>query len=337
MKAYILKGINNLCYEDCDLPSLKNGWALVKVKASGICSSDVPRIYYKGTYHFPTIPGHEFSGIVVKVASDDDGGWLNKRVGVFPLIPCKTCEQCASKHYEMCSNYNYLGSRCDGGFAEYVAVPVWNLIELPDNVSFEEGAMLEPLAVALHCINQADIKSSNKVAVVGSGMIAFASAQWAKIKGAENVCVIGRSDKKKIFAEKLSINYKTIHQAESDQYDIVVEAVGSNSSLLSSISLVRAGGKLVLMGNPEGDMQLPQNIYWRILRKQLHLIGTWNSSYDGANKSEWIDVKEAMANKLINSKLLITQRFKQDGLLNGLDIIKNNTVPYCKVMVDWNE
>ena len=116
MKAYNLHGINDLRYENVDNPELNKEWALVKVKASGICSSDIPRIFTKGTYHFPTIPGHEFSGIVEQVNSSRKE-LIGKRVSVFPLIPCKKCTQCKLGHYEMCESYDYIGSRRDGGFA----------------------------------------------------------------------------------------------------------------------------------------------------------------------------------------------------------------------------
>ena len=111
MKAYRLHGINNLLYEDVELPELVPGWCLVRVKAAGICSSDIPRIFTKGTYHFPTIPGHEFSGVVEKVGSEKDQEWIGRKVGIFPLIPCRKCEQCRQKKYELCSNYDYTGSR----------------------------------------------------------------------------------------------------------------------------------------------------------------------------------------------------------------------------------
>ena len=127
LKAYVLHEIGELRYEDRPLPEIRPGWALVKVLAAGICSSDIPRIFEKGTYHFPTIPGHEFSGQVEKAANESDGKWVGKRVGVFPLIPCKKCPSCQKGQYETCTNYDYIGSRRDGGFAEYVAVPVWNL------------------------------------------------------------------------------------------------------------------------------------------------------------------------------------------------------------------
>ena len=96
MKAYALEAVGKLNYIDVQDPQCPQGWALIEVKAAGICSSDIPRIFHKGTYNFPTIPGHEFSGIVRYVGSESDQYWLNKNVGVFPLIPCKECLQCKS-------------------------------------------------------------------------------------------------------------------------------------------------------------------------------------------------------------------------------------------------
>ena len=128
MKAYVLEGIGELVYKDVPIPRLHEDEALVEVVNAGICGSDIPRIFETGTYHFPTIPGHEFAGVVRDVGGKEHADWLGKRVGVFPLIPCMQCEQCKKKNYEMCQAYNYLGSRTDGGFAEYAAVPVWNLI-----------------------------------------------------------------------------------------------------------------------------------------------------------------------------------------------------------------
>lgn len=337
MKAYVLKDKADLRYVDVDTPKISSEWALVKVKACGICSSDIPRIFTKGTYHFPTIPGHEFSGEVVAVGDSIYEKWINKRVAVFPLIPCNKCESCKKKQYEMCENYNYLGSRCDGGFAEYVAVPIWNLIELDESISFCEGAMFEPFAVALHCLNQAKLKGGQSVAIIGSGAIAFGAGQWAKCFGAIKVCVVGRSERKRDIAKSLGIEYITINNIKEEKYDIVIEAVGTSNSLETAIGLAVNGGKVVAMGNPSGNINLSQSIYWQILRKQLNLVGTWNSSYDGINHSEWISVRTAFLNKRINAEALITHKFSQKELYKGLEIMKDKSEMFCKVMTIWNE
>ena len=197
MKAYVLNGINRLEYVDVTLPDLDEGEVLVEVKAVGICGSDIPRIYETGTYHFPTIPGHEFAGIVHSVSDNSLSKWIGKRVGVFPLIPCKQCVSCRNKQYEMCINYDYLGSRRDGGFAEYTAVPVWNLIELPDSVSFEQAAMLEPASVGIHALRQVNVSNVKRAAVFGTGTIGVLIAQWLRILGVERTCLVGTNDAQK--------------------------------------------------------------------------------------------------------------------------------------------
>lgn len=336
MKAYSLKAINQLEYIDVSMPECPNGWSIVKVKASGICSSDIPRIYKKGTYHFPTIPGHEFSGVVERVGSEKDSYLVGRRVSIFPLIPCRTCKQCELKRYEMCSNYDYVGSRRDGGFAEYVAVPVWNLIDIKDSVQYEEAAMLEPLSVALHAVKIGEIKEADSVAIIGTGMIGFAAAQWAKAKGASRVTVVGRSETKRILAEGIGVEYSVMDSVE-EEFDVVIEAVGSNQAIDKAINMVKPSGRLVLMGNPEGDITLTQKTYWRILRKQLKLSGTWNSSYENNHKCDWSEAMDALADHKIEVKNLISHRFDQDHLVDGLELMLNHVEPYCKVMTIWNE
>lgn len=339
MKAYRLHGINDIRYEDIEEPDIPEGWCMVKVKASGICSSDIPRVFTKGTYHFPTIPGHEFAGEVVSVNDSEHQELLGKSVGIFPLIPCRNCVACKEKKYEMCENYDYLGSRRDGGFAERVAVPIWNLIQLAEDVSMKEAAMLEPLAVALHCVRQAEIQNGESVAVVGSGMIGFAVAKWAKLEGATKVVVYGQSEAKRTIANAVDCEYMTLEEGSSDKtnYDVVIEAAGSEVSIDLAINMVVAGGKLVLMGNPAGDIKLNQNTYWRILRKQLKVIGTWNSSYNGVRESDWTRVRDALVDGSLNVSLFITHVFKQDELEDALELMREHKEMYCKVLVEWNE
>lgn len=335
MKAYVLHAPNDLRYQEVDIPQCRPGWVIVRVKAAGICSSDIPRIFVKGTYRFPTIPGHEFSGVVVRTASAEDQKWEGKRVGVFPLIPCRQCEQCGKKRYELCTHYDYIGSRRDGGFAEYVAVPAWNLVELPNAVSYEDAALMEPFAVALHAVKQANIRPGSSVAVVGSGMIGFAAAQWAMHMGAACVCVVGRSEAKRELAKKIpGLRFAS---NPGEEFDTVIEAVGTDESICSAIGLVKASGCLVLMGNPAGDIVLPQDIYWRILRKQLCAIGTWNSGYQCGADSDWTRVRDALASGQLITQPLITHRFPQEQLADGLDLMKKHLEPYCKVMTIWSD
>jgi len=331
MKAYVLHGIGDLRYEDWPMPELRPGWALVKVSAAGICSSDIPRIFEKGTYHFPTIPGHEFCGLVEAVADGADSGWIGKRVGVFPLIPCKQCLSCQKGQYETCEHYDYLGSRRDGGFAEYAAVPVWNLIELPEEVSDIQGALLEPAAVALHAVKRAEIPRGGSVCVVGSGTIGLLAGQWAKLLGAEKVFIKGRSEAKRQFVQGCGLEYITGTSAAL--FNCVIEAVGTNESLIDGLALASPGSRVVLIGNPNGDRYLTQSQYWSILRRQLTLIGTWNSSY-GSPQSDWIEAVEAMKTGKLKAETVVSHMLGLDELRLGLNLMQNRTENCCKVTVN---
>jgi L-iditol 2-dehydrogenase len=335
VKAYVLHGIGDLCYEDRPLPEICPGWALVKVLAAGICSSDIPRIFEKGTYYFPTVPGHEFCGRVEAVADSADCGWVGKRVGVFPLIPCKKCPSCRKGQYETCESYDYLGSRRDGGFAEYAAVPVWNLIELPDTVSDVQGALLEPAAVALHAVRRAEIPNGGSVCIVGTGAIGLLAGQWAKLKGAERVVIKGRSESKSQIVQRCGMEY--IQNAFfGGEFDCVIEAVGSARALEESLLLTAPGGKLVLMGNPEGSRTLSQELYWRILRKQLTLTGTWNSSYGSAD-SDWTEVVYAMESSKLQTTGVVTHVIKKAELEMGLAIMREGKETLGKIILKLNE
>lgn len=358
MKAYVLEGINKLIYKEIDKPTLQSGYVLVEVKAAGICGSDIPRIFATGTYHFPTIPGHEFSGVVVEAFDTDAQEWVGKRVGIFPLIPCKECECCKEMQYEMCSNYNYLGSRCDGGFAEYVAVPVWNLIELPEGVSFAEAAMLEPASVALHAVRRLNLQEVSSVALFGLGTIGIIIAQWLHIYGVKTVIATGHSDKHgEVMKSAAADAYTYVNAVEEDMVeskqsssgsgvykqimnltgglgvDAVLDCVATSDSLKDALDCVKPNGQIVVVGNPKGDVSVDKNTYWKILRKQVRLTGTWNSNFTHAQDDDWHTVLDACAKGKIHLKELITHQLSFDNLYHGLDVMRDKSEYRNKVMI----
>lgn len=333
MRAYVLHGIGDLRLENRPVPELQPGWVLVRVLTAGICSSDIPRIFEKGTYKFPTIPGHEFCGVVERIADEGDGEWIGKRVGVFPLIPCRHCDACQRGEYELCENYDYIGSRRDGGFAEYVAVPVWNLIELPDAISDFAGAMLEPAAVALHAVRRLGNINGKRVGIVGTGTIGLLAGQWAKERGAANVTIMGRSCTKKTLVEGSGLGFSV---DITEEFDCVIEAVGSAGAICRAVAMTAPGGRLVLLGNPEGEIALPQEVYWRILRKQLMITGSWNSSYQGA-QDDWAEAVRKLREQKMPVEQLVTHQFGGEELFDALRIFTDKKEAYCKVMMSfWN-
>lgn len=338
MKAYVLESIGKLEYKDVEKPILQEGWVLLKVKVAGICSSDIPRIFKKGTYHFPTIPGHEFCGEVVDVFDKNDSYLIGKRMGVFPLIPCKRCEYCKTGHYEMCKNYNYLGSRCDGGFAEYVAVPKWNLIELPDAVSYMQASILEPFAVAHHAVSLTDLSKVRTASIIGTGAIGIFIAMILQSKGID-VYLLARNDEKRSLALKCGIkNYINTSQCDDDiQYDLTFEAVGTNESLIQTIKKTKSGGQILIVGNPYSDMVIPQDVYWQILRRQLTIIGTWNSKFENCAQSDWSDALDMIQSGKIDTEKLISHVFEQDKLVDALMLMRDHCDPYGRMVVKFND
>lgn len=345
MKAYVLEDIGRLTYKEMPVPQLRQDEVLVEVICAGICGSDIPRIFQTGTYHFPTIPGHEFAGIVRQAGAEENECLVGRRVGVFPLIPCMKCEQCRKKAYEMCQTYNYLGSRTDGGFAEYVTVPVWNLIELPEEVSFEDAAMLEPTCVALHAVRQADMGNVASAAVYGCGTIGTLIIQWLAAMGIRRLYAIGtRKEQQELLSGIANGTFCNCHdqnpvdfigqQTDGAGADIVFECVGVKESVNNSIASARAGGQIVFVGNPAGDMELDKQVYWKILRRQLTIYGTWNSSFTGEGDDEWHTAVKAVQTGKIKPSVQITHRFPFDSLADGLAAMKDKAIYTNKVMIE---
>lgn len=345
MKAYVLNGINQLDFMEVPRPMLKEGEVLVEVKAAGICGSDIPRIFVNGTYHFPTIPGHEFSGIVRETYDKSVEGLIGKRVGVFPLIPCFSCTPCREKNYEMCMHYDYLGSRRDGGFAQFVAVPERNLIKLPDSVSFEAAAMLEPASVGIHALQRIDMSKVKSAVVFGPGTIGLLIAQWLRIFGVADIFIVGTNDGQKRMAAELGFHHfyngkemdavDSIEQATGGQgTDLVIECTGYPDVLKDCLKAVRRGGDVVLVGNPHGDVLLPRDIYWQILRRQLRLTGTWNSSFvPEADTDDWRKTLAAITSGDLQPEKQITHKLAFEELHAGLEMMRNKSEYFNKVMV----
>lgn len=319
MKAWVLEEVGKFNICDIGKPEPGQGNVTIKVMAAGICGSDIQRVYDNGAHKMPLVIGHEFSGVVDSAGDGVSRGWIGKKVGIFPLIPCRKCEACREKHYEMCSDYNYLGSRTDGGFAEYVTVPEWNLIELPEEVSFEQAAMMEPMAVAVHAIRRVKIDSDMSAAVCGLGTIGRLIIMFLRERGVSNIYEIDKGD-------------------EAPEVDVFFECVGKCETIELAINSTRRGGQICMVGNPRSDIQLAKDSYWKILRRQLRVTGTWNSTFLGLSDEEAVDddwnyVLDALREGRVHPEELITHRFRMSDLEQGFRIMRDKTERYTKIMM----
>lgn len=345
MKAWVLHNINDFRLETVERPVIKEDEVLVEVKAAGICGSDIPRIFHTGTYSYPLIPGHEFSGMVAAVGKNVSSEWMDQRVGVFPLIPCYSCGPCQNRQYEMCRQYSYLGSRRNGAFAEYVAVPEKNLIRLPENVDYAEAAMMEPMSVAVHAMRKIAPSESESIAICGLGTIGLFLLMFLMESGKKNILAIGNKEFQKKTAMKMGLAeecYCDSRTQNVDEWlmkstngagvDVFFECVGKNETLKQAVRLTGAAGRIMLVGNPASDMKLEKEIYWKILRNQLTLMGTWNSSFTHEQEDDWHYVLERLGNHRIKPAELITHTFPLEELNKGLEIMRDKKEEYGKVM-----
>ena len=288
MKALVLEKYNDLVYKDVPDPSILSNEVLVKVKACGICGSDVHGLDGStGRRIPPIIMGHEASGIIVKTGTEVSGWETGDRVTfdstVYHLNDWFTLEGL----YNLSDNREVLGVspgtyKRDGAFAEFIAIPHHILYKIPDHVTFEQAAMVEAVAVALHSINISGIKIGDKCVVVGAGMIGIFILKLLKLSGASRVIAIDINPKHLEQAEKAGADQillatdeklveKVLALTNGRGADISFEAVGRSESVNIAIDLLRKGGKAVLVGNISATIDFPLQ---KVVTSELKVVGS---------------------------------------------------------------
>lgn len=355
MKAWMLYGTGDIRLTEVVVPEPGESEVLIRVKAAGICGSDIPRIYETGAYRMPMIPGHECSGIVERTGRNVDPAWTGRRVAVYPKISfgyfgCHGKGSCSTR-----GDYDYIGSRRDGAFAEYVTAPASNLLEIPDGVGYEEAAMLEPLAVAANAVRTGTVSrggalsKEQAIAVCGPGTIGSMTVLMLKEAGYKNIKLIGNKEAQRQRAELLGIRGKDFCNSSIDVpalwlkensdggVSAFFECAGRNECVTYGLDAAASGGNLILIGNPCSDMIFPKDTYWQILRKQLTVYGIWNSSFssenDGIYEDDWHYSLSRIKSQNPVIQKLISHRFELNELEKALHIMRDKTEDHCKIMI----
>ncbi|MCE3237236.1 MAG: Alcohol dehydrogenase GroES domain protein [Gammaproteobacteria bacterium] len=319
MKAVMLVADQVMEVQEIPLQPLTAGTCRIRVVNVGVCSSDIQRSFAGGAYFYPLVIGHEIAGEVIEVAAQVKKVKPGDRVVVFPLLPCFNCESCAAESYVQCHRYGYYGSRQHGGFADYIDVNEWNLLPLPENVSFSDAAAIEPMSVVVHALKKAGLfvnpPRQASIAIIGAGFLGLLMAQILQIKAPDcEVSIFDRNSFKLDIAKKYAkLTYQLSQQEDwktfldergRSAYPIVIEATGAPSTFTYSLDLAKPNGKVIWLGNITDDLTLPKKLVSSILRKELTILGTWNSDYHPDKQDDWKDTLKLIQESVHPSDLV---------------------------------
>ena len=260
MKAGVVHAKNDIRYEEIEKPQPKKGQVLIKVKYTGICGSDVPRVNGDACHFFPNVLGHEFSGTIEEVGEGVTTLKKGDRVAGVPLVPCMECEDCQKGNYSLCKHYSFIGSREFGSFAEYVTVPEKNAVKFEDEVSFE---------------------------------------QWAKIFGAKKVVVFDISPERLELAKKLGVDegINTLDEDFMNQamavtdgkgFGYIYETAGVTTTMKYAFELAANKAGVCFIGTPTRELNFSVKEWENINRKEFTLTGSWMSYSAPFPGKEWI-------------------------------------------------
>lgn len=317
MKAAFVKDSSSVVVEDVEKPILGTGDVLVKMHACGICGSDLEKVF--GKYSQPsTRLGHEPSGTIEKVGENVTDFKKGDRVFVHHHVPCYSCHFCLHGNETMCKKYSETNlSPC--GLAEEFIVPQWNvshggILKIPDSMSFEEAAMIEPLACCIRAWDKFSFQKGDSAAIFGVGATGMMHVMLSIIHEFNKIFCIDINEFRLEFAKKFNITdaikssvpdikQKILDQTDNRGVDVAIVATGSLQALSSAIDLVRKGGTVVMFGVPSKDAMINLNMSI-IYSKEITMI----SSY-AASDSDTKAALELIQSSKIDVKKLITHRY----------------------------
>lgn len=318
MKAIQFTGIEQIQVSDIPMPEPKDNEILAKIEYAGFCATDIELLtgemlhIKNGNTTYPLVPGHEWSGTIVKMGSKVKGFAIGDKVTSDVSLGCGECASCREGRYNICPNREVVGSyrNKQGVFAEYITVPQRHTYKVPANVSLEEAALAEPAGTSEYAVKRARIPAGANVLVIGDGPIGQLAAQLANIEGAGKVILAGSWDAKLAIAKDCgiqeTINYhhedvaaRTKELTDGEGAMIIIETSGSNAALASAVAALKPGGRIVMVSWYNGDsVSLAMN---QVIGKDAELIGTL------ASPNSFQACLNYMAEGKLKVKPLITQ------------------------------
>lgn len=279
-------GIRDIRTEDIPKPECEPGKVLVRVSYAGVCGSDL-HIYRKGMFVVvvPQTMGHEFCGVVEEVGEGVQGFQPGDHVVGDPRVTCGKCQWCQEGAYNLCPELSFFGEICPGCFAEYILVNAEKLLLVPSEVDMRRAALVEPMAVALHVVDQGKITEKDSVGVIGAGPIGLLTIVAAKAAGVKNITAVDISPARLEMAQKVGAStvLSAVPEDSAQAVDVVVEAAGKEVTLTDSIKWLKPRGRLVMAALYEEPVSIDPN---DIVGKELVLTGV--------NAYQTVDLQKAI-------------------------------------------
>lgn len=329
MKAGVVYGPRDIRVEEVDMPGPGTGEVLLEVKAAGICGSDLH--FHRSTVSSAParriMGGHELSGRVAAVGEGVKYRKAGERVGVEPLLGCGECQYCSMGYYHICKKLTHPG----GGFREYTVISEEKVFPLPDNVSYEEAAILDCLAVGVHAVHRAGVNITDAVAVIGDGAIGLSALEVASAAGARKTALIGHHETNLEIGKKVGADI-IINSATSDEIEeiikftdgegceVVFETVGGMSNTMEkAVRIVKPGGRIIIVGSFMKPVELD---FRYLMRNEIDVIFSWSySTWEGTPEFEI--ALDMLANGKLDAKSLITHRFPLDKIAEAFNTALN--------------
>ena len=316
--AKFAEGRGNVRLRDVPEPTPGQEEVVIRVQAAGVCGTDVHIYYDRFPSSPPLILGHEFSGVIECLGPGVKTFQVGDRV-VSENNPfaCATCKICSLGYPNLCPHKKAMGIHSDGCFADYVKLSVSLLHRIPDNISFEEAALTEPLAVAVHAVSdRCGVELGDTVVIFGPGAIGLLSAQVARAEGAGRVLLVGTTKDEEIrfecaaklgietlSIEKEDLKEKVMSLTEGIGADVIVEASGSKKAIIQGVELLRRNGRMAVSGiTGQRDIALDWD---RMVSKAISVFFAYSS-----RRQNWEKALKLLSEKKVKTSPLITHRFR---------------------------
>jgi len=341
MKQQIMTSPGEIDFINIPIPTLKEDEVLVKIMRIGVCGSDIHVYYGKHPYtDYPVTQGHEVSGKIEKTGSKIQGFKPGDKVTIQPQVVCGQCYPCTHDKYHICDNLKVMGFQTTGTASEFFAVDSAKVIKLPDEMTYEEGAMIEPCAVAVHAVLKGGAVTNFNVLVLGAGPIGNLIAQTAKALGAKAVLITDLSDFRLEVAKEVDIDFtinptkldlseEIIKAFGPDKADLIIECVGANETINDAITNARKGTDIIVVGvfgdKPTIDLGFIQD-------RELRVIG--NMMYQ---RNDYIKAIELVHSKKILLEPLMSTHFSFEDYNKAYKFIEDKKDKVMKVFIDVNQ